>query len=147
MDHENSRRRVGLKLATVARRLVVKFNQRVEKMGLSRAKYSVIAVVNNKQGVTQREISDKLDVTEATAGKLVERLCADGYLERRDNPNDRRAKAVYLTPAAQPLLEKLSQIAQQIENEAFSGFTDRDVLELETILDKMADNADGKSPD
>ena len=91
------RRSVSLKLAIVARRLRMKYDQRVEEGGLTRAQWSVLAVVSRRPGATQRTLANLLFVTDVTAGRMVDRLCADGYLERRENPEDRRAYRIYLT--------------------------------------------------
>lgn len=81
-----------------------------------------------------------LEVREVTAGRLVDRLCADGYLERRENPSDRRAYCVYLTSAAQPMLDILSQVAEEHEERVFEGFSEDDLARLDQLLDKIATN-------
>ena len=67
----------------VARQLGRGFDQAIETTGMSRAKFGVIAIAARHPGATQRMIAELLEVTEVTAGRLIERLCADGYLERR----------------------------------------------------------------
>ena len=86
----------------VARQLRRTFDQSAERSGLTRAQWHLIAAVARNPGATQRIIAEALEVREITAGRLVDRLCDDGYLRREANPNDRRAYCVYLTSAAQP---------------------------------------------
>jgi MarR family transcriptional regulator for hemolysin len=116
------------------------FDQRVERGGLTRAKWTLIAAVARNPGVTQRTIAEALEVREITAGRLIDRLCDEGYLKRRENPNDRRAYCVYLTPAAQPLLDKLDEIAKAREAEIFAGFEADDLEKLDRLLDAIARN-------
>ena len=116
------------------------FDQRVERGGLTRAKWTLIAAVARNPGVTQRTIAEALEVREITAGRLIDRLCDEGYLKRRENPNDRRAYCVYLTPAAQPLLDKLDEIAKSREAEIFAGFEADDLEKLDKLLDAIASN-------
>src|SRR5438067_7678560 len=87
---ESLRRSVGSKLVLVSRHLTQLFNQKGEQAGLSRAKFSIIVVVARRPGATQRTIAEVLGVTEVTAGRMIERLCTDGLLERRIRPDDRR---------------------------------------------------------
>src|SRR5580658_2915634 len=101
----NPKRAVVHKLAVIARQLRLSFDQGVERHGLTRAKWTLIAVVSQIPGATQRTIAEALDVREITAGRLIDRLCDEGYLKRRENPNDRRAYSVHLTAGAQPLLD------------------------------------------
>src|ERR1700719_4159299 len=99
------KRSVALKLTVIARQLRVTFDQSVEQSGLTRAKWTLIAAVARNPGATQRMIAEALEVREITAGRLVDRLCDEGYLRREANPSDRRAYCLYLTAAAQPLLD------------------------------------------
>lgn len=130
-----------MKLSIVSRHVMRLFDQNVERIGLSRAKFGVIAVVARHPGATQRLIAELLEVTEVTAGRLIDRLCQDGYLERRADPGDRRARCVHLTDAAIPILDQLKDIANEVEEETFTGIDDGELAELERLLEKISDNA------
>jgi DNA-binding MarR family transcriptional regulator len=127
-------------LSVVARQLHMSFDQSAEASGLTRAKWQLIAVVARNPGVTQRTIAEALEVREITAGRLVDRLCDEGYLRREANPSDRRAYSVYLTPAAQPLLNRLDELAKFHEGWIFAGFEPGDLEKLEALLDRLAGN-------
>lgn len=116
------------------------FDQRVEPLGLTGAKWTVIAVVASQPGATQRTIASALDVTEVTAGRLIDRLCEAGHLERRLDPEDRRAYRIYLTKSAAPLLKQLAQVAAVCESEAFAGFSAADLKRLDGYLEKILQN-------
>ena len=137
---DDRKKSVASKLGVIARQLWMNFGQRVEKLGVTRAKWTLIAAVAREPGATQRTIATLLQVTEATAGRLIDRLCTDGYLERRENPGDRRSYRIYLTPAAQPVLERLGDVASVHLNEAFVGLSDKDLAKLELLLDAISRN-------
>jgi MarR family transcriptional regulator for hemolysin len=137
MDRSRS---VALKLSVVARQLRVSFDQSAETCGLTRAQWTVIAVVARNPGATQRTVAEALEVREITAGRLVDRLCEDGYLRRDENPSDRRAYCVHLTPAAEPLLAKLDDLARLHETRIFSGFESEALEKLDSLLDRIAQN-------
>ena len=124
----------------VARQLRVAFDQAVEQSGLTRAKWTLIAAVARHPGATQRLIAEALEVREITAGRLVDRLCDEGYLRRDENPSDRRAYCLYLTPAAQPVLDTLDELAKVHEAAIFAGFDAEDVESLDALLDTIARN-------
>jgi MarR family transcriptional regulator for hemolysin len=134
------KRSVALKLTVIARQLRVTFDQSAEQSGLTRAQWTLIATVARNPGATQRTIANALEVMEITAGRLVNRLCKEGYLQRRENRNDRRAYGVYLTRAAQPLLDKLDELAKIHEVAIFAGFKARDIEKLDAYLDLIARN-------
>lgn len=142
---ENRKRDVALRLTVLTRQLWQRFDRRVERIGVSSAKWRLIAAVGRRPGTTQRLIAELLEISEVTAGRLIDRLCADGYLERRENPNDRRANCVYLTPIAQPLLEQLGELARIEEEEIFAGLDDDDLAKLESLLEAMARNIGARS--
>jgi MarR family transcriptional regulator for hemolysin len=127
-------------LTVVARQLRVTFDQSVEQSGMTRAQWTLIAAVASNPGATQRVIAEALEVREITAGRLIDRLCDDGYLERVASPNDRRAYCVYLTPAAQPVLDKLDELAKIHETAIFAGFGAQDLEQLDALLDTIAGN-------
>jgi MarR family transcriptional regulator, transcriptional regulator for hemolysin len=137
---ESRKRAIAIKLTVIARQLRQKFDQVVESDGLTRGKWGVIVAVARNPGTTQRMVASVLEVTEVTAGQLIDRLCADGYLERRRHPKDRRAHCVYLTPKAQPLLGRLNEVAKVHEDETFAGLTEEELALLDVILDKLAGN-------
>ena len=124
----------------VARQLRVSFDQSAERSGLTRAQWHMIAAVSRNPGVTQRTIAEALEVKEITAGRLIDRLCEEGYLKREEHPTDRRAYCVYLTPAAQPLLDKLDELAKVHETAIFAGFDSEDLEKLDKLLDAIAGN-------
>lgn len=139
------KRAIGRKLTVISRQLWQQFDQSVQSAGVSRAKWGLIAAVARNPGATQRAIAAMLQVTEVTAGRMIDRLCEDGLLERRENAQDRRGYCVYLTAAAKPLLDRLGQAAAVYEAEAFAGLSDDDLVRLETLLDIIARNIAGPS--
>src|SRR5207237_4164933 len=116
------------------------FDQDAERIGLTRAKWSIIAEANRDPGATQRMIATRLQVTDVTAGRLIDRLCAEGLLERHENPEDRRAYRVYPTAPAQPMLDKLQELATSHARDAFAGFNENDLAELDGLLDAISRN-------
>jgi MarR family transcriptional regulator for hemolysin len=129
-----------VKLTVVARQLRVTFDQSAERSGLTRAQWHMIAAVARNPGVTQRLIAEALEVREITAGRLIDRLCDEGYLRREAHPSDRRAYCVYLTPAAQPVLDKLDELAKVHETAIFAGFDAEDLDRLDKLLDAISGN-------
>lgn len=137
---ESRKRAVAVKMNVIARQMRQRFDQFVEGDGLTRGKWSVIVAVARSPGATQRTIASMLEITEVTAGQMIDRLCADGYLERREHPKDRRAHCVHLTDKAQPLLGRLNEVAKVHEDQTFVGLDDADLERLEAMLDIVARN-------
>ena len=135
------RREVGLKLHVLARMLRNHFDRQLSNLNVTRSQWQMIAVVGRSPGVTQRTIAEALEISEASAGRLIDRLCAEGLLERRERDDDRRARAVYLTPRSEPLIAKLTDVARESEQHIFKGFSDDDLERLKDYLDRLYFNA------
>jgi MarR family transcriptional regulator, transcriptional regulator for hemolysin len=135
-----TRRHISLRISVLARILRNTFDRKVAALNVTRSQWAMIAVVATNPGATQRMIADMLEMSEASAGRLVDRLCGEGLLERRARNDDRRAKAIYLTDAAEPLLEKLTIVARESEDLMFRGFSDAELETLKALLDRVYEN-------
>jgi MarR family transcriptional regulator for hemolysin len=136
----NLMRNASMKLAIIARQLRSHFDQSVVRLGVTRSQWTAIAAIARYPGATQRMIADMLEITEVSAGRLIDRLCADGLAERRPRDDDRRAHAVFLTDAGQGITSKLAAIARANEEIAFAGFERDDMARLNTLLDMISEN-------
>lgn len=138
IDQPNEgKRNIGLRLGIIARHLRHLFDRHVTNLGVTRSQWTMIVVVARHPGATQRVIAEALEMSEASAGRLIDRLCAEGLLTRRERDDDRRARAVYLTEKATPLLEQLGGIAKKYEEVVFKGFAEAELEQLQGYLDRI----------
>lgn len=134
MTHYDPNRSLGFLLHDVSRLLRRNFNRRAEKLGLTQAQWQTLAHIARCEGIRQVQIADLLEVQPITLSRLVDKLAAAGWVERRPDPQDRRAVQLYLTAKAQPLLEDIRALATESRAEAFVGFTD---AERERLIDSL----------
>ena len=143
-DHEQRiqdlRRSVSLKLAITARQMRRHFDQAVAEHGVTRSQWTMISAVARVPGATQRTLAQVLEMSEASAGRLVDRLCEDGLLVRRPKNDDRRAYCVFMTPAGEALTGKLVTIASEHEAGVFRGLTAEDLKKLDALLTSIVSN-------
>ncbi len=135
-----TRRNIGLRLTVLARLLRSNFDREVAHCSITRSQWAMIALVARQPGATQRLIAEMLEMSEASAGRLIDRLCAGGLLERRERNGDRRARAIYPTDAAEPLLASLAALARNSEQQLFRGFSADELAQLETYVDRLYGN-------
>jgi len=139
-DAPNRKRDLSFKLTVIARLLRNRFDQSVARIGFTRSQWALIAVVNRYPGSTQRSIAEQLQISEAAAGRLIDRLCSDGLLERLPREDDRRAYSVCLTAKAQPHLSVLADIALENEKQIYASLSDEQLEQLRIILDQIYHN-------
>ena len=141
LEEASVRRSIGIRLTVIARQLRNLFDRHVGDLNVTRSQWSMIVVVARRPGATQRTIAEALEMSEASAGRLIDRLCAEGLLRRRERDDDRRARAVYITEKAEPMLAKLADLAQLHEERLFRGFSDEELEQLLHFLDRIYRNA------
>jgi MarR family transcriptional regulator, transcriptional regulator for hemolysin len=134
------RRRASLKLALASRLIRRQFDQQMAELGVTRSQWTVIAIVARAPGTTQRELAQALDISEASTGRLVDRLCAEGLVERRPKEDDRRAHCVFLTEQGDSLTSKLTGVAQECEQIAFAHMSSDEVGQLGILLNRIVEN-------
>lgn len=138
--NESPKRQVSLYLTIIARMMRNSFDRKVATLNVTRSQWAMIATVARNPGSTQRTIAEFLEMSEASAGRLIDRLCADGLLERRDRRDDRRARAVFVTDQAEPLLAQLGTIATESEQRTFRGFSDEEVQQMLSFMERIYEN-------
>lgn len=113
------------------------------RYGITRAQWAVLAKLERTEGLKQSELAELMEVQPITLTRLIDRLCHNGLLERRDDAQDRRANRLYLLPAARPLLEQLAELRADITAVALGHLGEdgaRDlVAQLETIKTNVRD--------
>ena len=110
------------------------FNRQVKDIGLTRTQWQVLYLLYRQDGQTQTYVAEALTMAKPPLGKVIDRLEADGWVERREDANDRRAKRVYLTGKVMPLIEPLEQIVAEIGEVATSSMSAPDKSKLISLL-------------
>ena len=112
---------LGSLLNEVSRLIRKKFDQRAKDLALTRAQYYLLAKLSRNEGINQVGLADLLEVEPISAARLVDRMEAGGWVERRSDPADRRARRLFLTPKSRPVIERMRKIANGIYDEALAG--------------------------
>tara|TARA_R110002096_G_scaffold420745_1_gene626016 strand:- start:12972 stop:13355 length:384 start_codon:yes stop_codon:yes gene_type:complete len=106
------------------------FDRRAQSFGLTRSQWMVLMHLKRKNGMRQNELAKLLEIKPISITRLIDRLVKDDWVERRDDPVDRRAKRIYLTDKVEPLIGKLRDIGLKIREESLLGISNeqREVL-------------------
>jgi DNA-binding MarR family transcriptional regulator len=131
---------VGFLLHDVARLLRRNFNRRCQELGLTQAQWQLLAYLSRQEGLRQSQLADILEMQPISVARLVDRMEAAGWIERRPDPEDRRAVNLYITPKAEPILEKMWEHAAIARSEALSGIARADQDKLFELLSQMRGN-------
>src|ERR1700739_3111911 len=88
-------RELAFNINDVARLLKTYADQRARDLGMTRAQWALLARIEKAEGMKQCELADTLDLQPITLTRLIDRLCDGGLIERRSDPEDRRAQSLY----------------------------------------------------
>ena len=128
MARRSLNREFAFLLNDVARMLRTYADAKAGQFCTTRAQWAVLARLDRFEGLKQSDLAEMLDLQPITLTRLLDRLCTNGLVERRPDPNDRRANRLYLTAAAHPLLERLGEFGEAMMAAAFAG-VDRAAIE------------------
>lgn len=122
-------------LHDVARLLRVDADKRARQHGMTRAQWAILIWLERQPGISQKELSELLEVEPITVARLIDRLEANGMVERRPDPRDRRIWRLHLLPPARVALEEVNMHRSVIAQMITEG-VDRHSLETmtETLL-------------
>jgi MarR family transcriptional regulator for hemolysin len=134
------RRELAFLLNDVARLLRTVADQRVRALDMTRAQWAVLVRLERCEGIKQSELAEALEIRPITLTRLVDRLCTSGYVERRPDPEDRRAKRLYLLPAGRPLVERLGRLGEDLMAEVLAGIDDEGIDLMLQQLGRTKDN-------
>ena len=136
--NQNPDRSTGFLLRDNSRFMKVAFNDRVS--GLTQAQWGALAQLSRHEGLNQVGLADLLEVQPITVARMIDKLVSLGVVERRPDPNDRRAQQLFLTEKAQPLLDQMWEAGDEILDEAYAGFSDEERTAFIDMLVRMRSN-------
>ena len=141
MPSQPLKREFAFTIMDVARLLKTYADQRARQFGVSRAQWAVLMRIERNEGLKQSELAEMLDLQPITLTRLLDRLADNGLIERRADPNDRRANRLYLKPAAKPLLGRLADLGADMMETVLEGIsltsTERMLKELSALKDNL----------
>jgi MarR family transcriptional regulator for hemolysin len=144
MVHQMARGSVDMNflftLGEVQRLVRAYADKQAARYGITRAQWAVLAKVERAEGLKQSELAELMEMQPITLTRLVDRLCDNGWIERRGDDTDRRVNRLYLPKAARPLLGKLSGLRSELTATALEGINPADAHRLLDQLEAIKEN-------
>ncbi len=134
------KREFAFTIMDVARLIKTYADQRARQFGISRAQWAVLIRIERTEGLKQSELAEMLDLQPISLTRLLDRLADNGLIERRADPNDRRANRLYLKPAAKPLLEQLAALGTDMMGTVLKGLDESTIERMLKELGRVKSN-------
>ena len=133
-------RSLGFLTSDVTRLFRKHFDRRATAFGLTRAQWRALIWLNVSEGMNQSELAEQLEMEPIAIGRVIDRLEAAGFVERRADPADRRRWRLYLTAQARAVLDDMQKISDKLRNEIMHGISASELECTMLVLEQIKQN-------
>lgn len=133
----DSNLRFGFLIHDVSRMRRIVVDRALKPLGITRSQWWVLAFLSRRDGMTQTALAADLDLTKVAVGGLVDRMESAGFVERRADGRDARARRVYLTRAGQKLVATIREAVDVVEADIMSAISDEELDQAGKVLAKI----------
>src|SRR5580700_8107305 len=130
-------RSFGFLVHDVARLYGRRFDRNGRRLELTRAQCRTLGYLARNEGINQAGLADLLEIRPMTLVRQVDRMEEAGWIERRADPADRRARLLFLTAKARPILGRIFEVARETTNEAFANLSPDEADRLIDLLQRV----------
>jgi MarR family transcriptional regulator for hemolysin len=136
----NPLRTFGFLLKETSRLYGLRFEQRACALGLTLPQCKVLVNLADHEGISQVQLAELTDLEPMTLVRILDRMESDGWLQRRNDPADRRARRLYLEAKAKPLVDDIWHLVDLTRREAFVGIPRKHADLVIELLEKIQSN-------
>jgi MarR family transcriptional regulator for hemolysin len=111
-----------------------------EKVGVTAGQWKVLVMLVDQNGLTQKEIADRLGLDGATLIPIIDKMEKDKLVVRKVDPTDRRNNRIYRTERADALWDKMMQCVSSIREISLKGIPDQNVKVMKDVLENIWQN-------
>jgi len=118
-------------------------DERLRPLGLSHARWMVLLHLSRRgDGVVQKALAEWLGIEGPTLVRQLDRMAADGWLERRESGDDRRAKTIHLTRQARAAVKKINGVAPELRGQVVPGVKAADIDTCLRVMQQIKHKAE-----
>jgi DNA-binding MarR family transcriptional regulator len=126
-------------LAQIGGHAAARFADRLSTLDLIPAQAGVLRLVHASEGLSQQKLGATLQMAPSRLVGLIDELEHRGFLERRDQPSDRRSYALYLTAKGRDVLKEIAHVARAHQQELCAALNDEERDLLAALLWRIAE--------
>lgn len=115
---------------------------RLKDLGVHPGQLPFINIISHQEGVSQRELAERLHVKPPTVAVTVKRLEKAAVIYRKPDPNDMRISRIYLTEKGRQVAGQLEVVVKENEKALTAGFSEEELELAKRFFDRMMYNLD-----
>lgn len=136
----NGNRQLGFLFKDVSRCYARRFEERARILSLTLPQCRVLVYLESNEGVSQKRVAELTELDPMTLVRILDRMEADGWVQRRFDPADRRAHTVWLTADSKPILDHIARLISETRAEALQGLSNDERAKLLELLERVHAN-------
>ena len=133
-------RKVGKYMSIAYKFALVFFKNRMAELGLNQSHHAVLITLYKGEGISQEKLSKKLNVDKATVTRSIKKLIEDGFIERRQDVNDKRSYLLYVTEKGEEIRPDITSMFEEWNNIVLEGFSDEEIDNLVGYMERIQGN-------
>ena len=137
-------RNFGFILKDVTRLYTKRFEYIAQEFSLTLPQCKALYVLAKNEGISQKRLSELTDLDPMTMVRILDRMESDGWIERRPDPVDRRARSLYLKSKATPILDLITKLGTQMRAEVLAGLSVDERNALMNLLEFVVAESGGR---
>lgn len=131
---------IGYLLWDVTRIVRKRYESESSSTCLTLSQAKALSHIARREGIKQVELAEILDIKPMTLVRVIDSLVEDALVERRPDPNDRRAHLIYLLPAADAQLKKVRGVIDHVWGDALEGVSEQEMEQFLKVLEHIHSN-------
>ena len=117
-------------------------NTLLAELDLSLAQHEVLATIRLQDGLTQKELSERLLVVKSNVSALIKKLETRGLVRRTTDSGDSRNKRLSLTDEGAALVQRSFEVQNRVVEAMTSVFSDEDLVQISAVMSRVSDALD-----
>jgi MarR family transcriptional regulator, organic hydroperoxide resistance regulator len=142
-DPDELELRTWVQMMRTFTRMTRHLEQALEGHGLSLPQFDILATLGRDEGITQQELAQRLLVTKGNVCGMIDRMEAGGWVQRRPDPDDRRANRLLLTRRGRALLARVMPEQMALVKQVMGALCPAELQALHQSLDRLEESIDG----
>lgn len=132
--------RLSTKIGRVARQWRRAIDQRLQPFDLTQATWMPLMQLARAAGpMRQKDLAAALALDNSAVVRILQNLEASGLIERQEDPDDRRAKALAITTQGRQLVRRVESMSAELERELLGSLPPADVAATHRVLEQLGD--------
>lgn len=144
---KNNNDSIGKWISIIHRHLHVYMFRELQPYNIGKGQFIFLMTLIKKDGISQEELSHILDFDKGTTARALKKLEKEEYIERKQDPQDKRAYKVYVTEKGKSIIPVLNKLRKNLTNILASDLSKKEKEMTLGLLERMAENISGFNND